>query len=83
MNIIKNIRNAAILASVVAGLATSPAMAVQGVGSISNGPVKPIVKWDYKAWKYCYATTYAQWREDGASPTTSQAAADLACGTQP
>lgn len=83
MNITKNLRNAVIIAVATAGLSTGPAMAMQGAGTISNGPVKPTVKWDHAAWKKCYSLTYAQWREDGASPSTSQAAADLTCGTQP
>lgn len=83
MNISKKLRNAVILAVATAGLATSPAMAMQGVGTISNGPVKPTVKWDQNAWKQCYTVTYAQWRDGGASPSTSQSAADLTCGKQP
>ena len=71
-------------AGIGAGLST-PAMALTPVGgtTLSSGPVKPIVQWDHAAWKTCYSTTYAQWREDGASPRTAQTAADFTCGTQP
>lgn len=83
MSLSKNFRNAVIIAVATAGLAASPASAVQSAGTISNGPVKPTVRWDHDAWKKCYSLTYAQWRADGASPSTSQAAADLTCGKQP
>jgi hypothetical protein len=88
MNITRNIRIAAATALACAGLGTAvstPAMALTPVGgtTLSSGPVKPIVKWDHAAWKKCYSLTYAQWREDGASPSTAQTAADWTCGTQP
>ena len=88
MNITRNIRIAAVTALACAGIGTgvsTPAMALTPVGgtTLSSGPVKPIVKWDQAAWKKCYSLTYAQWRESGSSPSTSQAAADLTCGTQP
>jgi len=88
MSIKRNLRIAAVTALACAGIGgavSTPAMAITPVGgmTLSNGPVKPIVKWDQAAWKKCYSLTYAQWREDGHSPSTSQSAADLTCGTQP
>ena len=78
--IIASIATAAIVAS--AGM-SSQAVAFTPVGGLSNGKPKPQVVWDHAAWKKCYTLTYAQWREDGASPTVAQNAADLTCGTQP
>ena len=82
MNIKRTLRIAAVTAIAAAGI-SSPAMAFSPVGTISSGPVKPVVVWDHAAWKKCYTITYAQWREDGASPSVAQDAADLTCGTQP
>ena len=82
MNIKRSIHIAAAVFAVTAGLA-SPAAAFEPVGGLSNGAPRPVVKWDHAAWKKCYSLTYAQWREDGASPSTAQSAADLTCGTQP
>lgn len=82
MNITRNIRIAAITTIACAGLST-PALAFTPVKTLSSGPVKPVVVWDHAAWKKCWAGTYAQWREDGKSPTASQNAADLVCGEQP
>lgn len=81
--ITKHLRTATAIAVAVAGLATSPALAVQSAGSLSNGPVTPTVKWDHAAWKHCWSTTYAQWRADGSSPSNAQIAADWTCGKQP
>ena len=86
MNIKRNIRIATVVAIASAGMSTAistPAMAYSPATTISNGPVKPVVVWDHAAWKKCYTITYAQWREDGASPSTAQTAADWTCGTQP
>jgi len=86
MNITRNLRIAAVTAIACVGIGTAtstPAVAFTPVKTISNGPVKPVVVWDQAAWKKCYSLTYAQWRESGASPSTSQSAADLTCGTQP
>ncbi|MCW2993258.1 MAG: hypothetical protein JWQ18_753, partial [Conexibacter sp.] len=74
MTITKKLHTAAAIAIATAGLAASPALAVQHAGAISNGPATPTVKWDHDAWKKCWAGTYAQWREDGSSPNVSQAA---------
>lgn len=82
MNIKRSISTAAAVLVATAGLA-SPAGAFQSAGTISNGPVKPSVAWDYDAWKHCWTATYLQWRADGSSPTVSGYAADLTCGTQP
>ena len=83
MNIKRNARIALVTAVASVGMSGS-AMAFTPVnGTLSAGPVKPIVVWDHAAWKRCYSLTYAQWREDGASPQTAQSAADLTCGTQP
>lgn len=84
-NITRKIHTTVALAAVTVGLAAAPA-AMAGpaaMGSLSNGPVKPTVAWDYDAWKKCWGGTYAQWRAAGSSPTVSQNAADLTCGTQP
>jgi len=88
MSIKRNLRIAAVTAIACVGLGTAsstPAVAAYTPinTTLSNGPVKPIVKWDQAAWKKCYSLTYAQWREDGHSPSTSQSAADFTCGTQP
>ena len=82
MNIKRTITIAAATAIAAVGM-SSPAMAITPIGGLSAGPVKPVVVWDHAAWKKCYSLTYAQWREDGHSPSTSQSAADLTCGTQP
>ncbi len=82
MNIKRTISLAAATAIACVGI-SSPAMAFTSATTLSNGPVKPTVVWDHAAWKKCYSITYAQWREDGASPSTAQTAADWTCGKQP
>jgi hypothetical protein len=88
MTITRTIRIATATALACAGIGaavSTPAMAITPIGAmtLSNGPVTPVVVWDHAAWKKCYSLTYAQWREDGHSPSVSQTAADLTCGTQP
>jgi hypothetical protein len=85
MNIMRSTsRIAAIAAIATVGLSGSAiAAGPDAPTGLSAGKPRPVVKWDHAAWKKCYSLTYAQWREDGHSPTTSQNAADLTCGTQP
>ncbi|WP_372789290.1 hypothetical protein [Paraconexibacter sp.] len=85
MNITRTIHIALVTAATTAAL-SAPALAfgpAAGPTTISNGKPKPVVVWDHAAWKKCWAITYAQWREDGASPTVATAAADLTCGDPP
>lgn len=79
MNIKRNARIATIAAIACVGIST-PAMAFTQVGPITSGG-KPTV--DNSAWKKCWAITYGQWREDGASISTSATAADWTCGPNP
>lgn len=83
MNIKRSIHTTLATAVAVIGL-SGPAMAMSPAPTqLSNGPVKPTVVWDHAAWKKCWKATYIQWREDGASPNASSAAADLVCGDPP
>jgi hypothetical protein len=85
MNLKRNIHIALVTAVTTIGL-SGPAMAAGPATSgmtLSAGKPKPVVVWDHAAWKKCWSITYAQWREDGASPNTSSAAADLTCGDPP
>jgi hypothetical protein len=85
MNIKRNIHIALVTAVATVGL-SGPAMAfgpAPANTTISNGKPKPVVVWDHAAWKKCWATTYAQWREDGSSPQNATTAADWTCGSAP
>ena len=84
MNIKRSSRIAALAVIATAGLSGSAvADGPAGPTALSNGKPRPVVVWDHAAWKKCWTITYAQWREDGASPNNSATAADLTCGDPP
>ena len=87
MNIKRTTRIATVAVIAVAGLGTgisAPAMAstprTSSAMSLSNGPVKPIVR---MSWSQCWRAAYFAARDEGGSVAVGEATADLTCGRSP